>query len=814
MALPDLLGVTLGQYRVEERLGAGGVGVVYRATQRPSEQQVALKVLDPGLTGRPGFMRRFVSQAATISKLGHPGIVPVYEIGARAQLTYLSMRLIRGRTLKDMLAGSTLDLSTVWRILRSIADALHSAHESGVVHQDLKPSNVLMERDGSIMLTDFGLARVNYGYALGTPGYMSPEQAMGLDVDRRADVHALGLLAFEMLTGTRPFVATSPIDLILATVYDPVPSARALNSELPPELDRVLFRALAKNPAERHSSVFALLEELSQVPMSRRPAVAISPEGLSASLTPAPAAGGPRPGGAESWGANLQLLTLFEASLDAVVAIDEAGRITHWNSQAEAMLGWSRKQIIGLPALTTFIAPRYREVLERIFATFLAVHEGPQEGQSVEVVAVHREGHQIPLELSLSLVQLAAGKWNLVAFCRDISGRREAERLRLMQDAVTDLLSESDKAEDVFPKLLETVCTNLECAAGVLWLVDDHGHQLHCREFWQMPPIDSTELAALTRQAAYEKGAGVPGQVWSAQEPVWHAELVRVAESGRELAALRAGLQAVGAFPIRDGSTVLGVLEVFSSTTGQLSTARFTKVEAIGRRVGRFLVRTLPAKSAPGPEAAAVPEAPVAAPAIAPATAPPGTTAAAASGRVRYRIDPRHSRLGFSCAFMKFLTVHGHFSDFSGWMDVERGDPHTARAECVVKTASVDSGSLDRDYHLCSTDFFAVDAYPDMVFKSTGIEKRGEERFRVIGDLTIRNVTRPIRLDVRLEDGERDASGAERATLTATTVISRLDWFLDWQEALQAGRWIVGEQIKLDLEVTLVHRPEGQGIAD
>ena len=109
---------------------------------------------------------------------------------------------------------------------------------------------------------DFGLARINYGYALGTPGYMSPEQAMGLEVDRRSDVHALGLLAFELLTGHRPFMATSPVDLILATVYDPVPSARTLNPELPPELDAVLFRALAKNPADRQPSVFALLEEM------------------------------------------------------------------------------------------------------------------------------------------------------------------------------------------------------------------------------------------------------------------------------------------------------------------------------------------------------------------------------------------------------------------------------------------------------------------------------------------------------------------------------------------------------------------------
>jgi serine/threonine-protein kinase len=791
MALPDLLGATLGQYRVEERLGTGGVGVVYRATQQPSDQQVALKVLDPGLTGRPGFMRRFVSQAATISKLGHPGIVPVYEIGTRAQLTYLSMRLVHGGTLKDTLVQGTVDLGAAWRILRAIADALHSAHEAGVVHQDLKPSNVLIEQDGSILLTDFGLARINYGYALGTPGYMSPEQAMGLEVDRRADVHALGLLAFEMLTGTRPFAAASPVDLILATVYDPVPSARALNPDLPAELDGVLFRALAKSPADRQNSVFMLLEELSRLPMGRKsiaaPSLPVAPPPNGAAAPGAPA----QATGPENWGANLQLLTLFEASLDAVVAIDEGGLITHWNSQAEAMLGWTRKQIMGLPALTTFIAPRYREVLERIFATFLAVHEGPQEGQAVEVVAVHRDGHQIPLELSLSLVQLQPGKWNLVAFCRDISARKEAERLRAMQDAVTDVLSESDAVEDAFSRLLDAVCGNLEWAAGVVWMLEPGARHLRCREFWQASSLDGTQLASLSRKTTYEKGAGVPGRVWASQEPIWHPDLVRVAESSRELAALRAGLQAVGAFPIHDGNRVLGVLEVFSASAGELGTARFSKVESVARRLGRAVGRGEPRRR----------EAQV-------AEQHPAPVAVATRPRIRYKIDTRHSRLGFSCAFMKFLTVHGHFRDFSGWVELDDGDPKSARTECTVKTASVDTGSLDRDYHLCSEDFFAVESYPDMVFKSTGIEQRGGERIRLIGDLTIRNTTRPIRLDVRIEEKEADTAGNERAMLTASTVISRLDWFLDWQQALEAGRWIVGEQIKLDLEITLLHRPE------
>src|SRR5262249_29793857 len=152
---------------------------------------------------------------------------------------------------------------------------LHSAHEVGVVHLDLKPSNVLIGSDGAVMVTDFGVARINYGYALGTPGYMSPEQAKGLDIDRRADVHALALLAFEMLTGARPYGPGTPVDLILSAANDPVPSVRAVEPDLPLELDVVLFRALAKDPAQRPESVVALLGELSKVPLpARGPAAA------------------------------------------------------------------------------------------------------------------------------------------------------------------------------------------------------------------------------------------------------------------------------------------------------------------------------------------------------------------------------------------------------------------------------------------------------------------------------------------------------------------------------------------------------------
>lgn len=456
MVLSNLRGVTLGRYRVEELLGPGDVGVVYRATRQPDQEQVALKVLDPDLASRPGFKRRFVSQTATVSKLGHPGIVPIYEIATRGQVTYLTMRLVQGGTLKELIAEGPLEIGAVWRILRAIADAVHSANEVGVVHQNLKPSNVLID-DTGVMLSDFGLARINYGYAVGTPGYMAPEQAMGLVVDRRADVYALALLAYEMLTGVRPYSCKSRIDLILSTVFDPVPSPRSIDADLPVELEGVLSRALAKDPRERPSTIAALLGELGQVPMGGvlRAVPTLPTEGRAAAAH-------------QAWGADYQLVTLFEASLDPVIAIDEAGLITHWNSQAESAFGWTRKQIVGLPLLRTLIAARYREMLERVLATALAGH-GEQESHAVEVDAVHRDGRPVPLEISMSVVRLGRGKSNVVAFCRDISERKESERLRAVQDGVADALADTDAPADVPGRLLGQVRSNLDWSAGVLW---------------------------------------------------------------------------------------------------------------------------------------------------------------------------------------------------------------------------------------------------------------------------------------------------------------------------------------------------------
>ena len=178
--MKDLTGTRVGQYEIVERLGGGGMAVVYRAVQQPLGREVALKALSPELFQDEGFVKRFETEAKTLAKLDHPNILPIYDFEVTEGVTFLTMPLIRGGTLRDILNRGPLDTLTAWRYLREIGDGLQHAHDAGIVHRDLKPTNVLIHSDGRAMLADFGLARgagqpthlTTIGLAIGTPGYM------------------------------------------------------------------------------------------------------------------------------------------------------------------------------------------------------------------------------------------------------------------------------------------------------------------------------------------------------------------------------------------------------------------------------------------------------------------------------------------------------------------------------------------------------------------------------------------------------------------------------------------------------------------
>jgi len=299
----DLTGTRLGQYEVVERLGGGGMAVVYRAVQQPLGREVALKALSSELFQDDGFVKRFETEAKTLAKLDHPNILPIYDFELNEGVAYLTMPLIRGGTLRDILNRGPLDTLTAWRYLREIGDGLQHAHDAGIVHRDLKPTNVLIHTDGRAMLADFGLARgagqpthlTTIGLAIGTPGYMAPEQVMGHDVDKRADIYAMGVLCFEMLTGRLPFIGSNRMEVAYSTVNAPIPSAVKLNAALPDELDQLLAKVLAKDPATRPQSVRDLLAEMARLPQRRQsaPIPAAAPAALQAGpVATAP----PRPG--------------------------------------------------------------------------------------------------------------------------------------------------------------------------------------------------------------------------------------------------------------------------------------------------------------------------------------------------------------------------------------------------------------------------------------------------------------------------------------------------------------------------------------
>jgi serine/threonine protein kinase len=291
----DLTGTRLSGYEIVERLGGGGMAVVYRAVQQPLGREVALKALSSELFQDEGFVKRFETEAKTLARLDHPNILPIYDFEVIDGNAFLTMPLIRGGTLRDILNRGPLDPLTAWRYLREIGDGLQHAHDAGIVHRDLKPTNVLIHSDGRAMLADFGLARgagqpthlTTIGLAIGTPGYMAPEQVMGHDVDKRADIYAMGVLTFEMLTGRLPYIGANRMEVAYATVNSPIPSAVKINANLPDELDQLLAKVLAKDPAQRPQTVRELLSAMARLPQRRTSPAGAAVPAQGASAAPA-----------------------------------------------------------------------------------------------------------------------------------------------------------------------------------------------------------------------------------------------------------------------------------------------------------------------------------------------------------------------------------------------------------------------------------------------------------------------------------------------------------------------------------------------
>jgi serine/threonine-protein kinase len=302
----DLLGATFGHCVIRSVLGQGGMACVYRGYQMNLDRDVAIKVLPAQYAADKDFVERFKSEARAMARLSHPNIVTVHDAGQERGRLYIVMAYIPNGTLKDRM-GKPLDPRDVARCVKEVASALAYAHERGIVHRDVKPANVLIDADGRAILSDFGIAKVlasssgltRHGAGVGTPEYMSPEQCRGDYVDTRADIYALGVLIYEMLTGHTPFEADNYTALAHAHIYEPVPPPSRLNPRISPAVQAVILKALAKAPSDRFQTATDLALALDQAVAAQAPvAPGAAPPGR---ITAAPLGSQETPGYAEGY---------------------------------------------------------------------------------------------------------------------------------------------------------------------------------------------------------------------------------------------------------------------------------------------------------------------------------------------------------------------------------------------------------------------------------------------------------------------------------------------------------------------------------
>jgi len=268
VAATPLAGQTINQYRIISRLGAGGMGEVYLAEDTRLGRRVALKFLPELLTQDKKHLHRFEQEARAVAVLSHPNVCTIHEVIETADRRHcIVMEYVDGMTLRERMAEGPMKVGEAIDIVIEIASALATAHASGIVHRDIKPENVMLRRDGYVKVLDFGLAKLTEvdnspeaetkptmlhtspGEVMGTVAYMSPEQARGVTVDARSDVWSLGVLLYEMLSGQKPFQGETPTDVIVSIVERAPASLSGLAPEVPTELERIVSKALTKNPA-------------------------------------------------------------------------------------------------------------------------------------------------------------------------------------------------------------------------------------------------------------------------------------------------------------------------------------------------------------------------------------------------------------------------------------------------------------------------------------------------------------------------------------------------------------------------------------
>ncbi|MEW5916509.1 MAG: protein kinase [Gemmatimonadota bacterium] len=275
--LAKLRAATLGEFDVYGELGRGGMATVYLAHEISLDRKVAIKVMSPVMTHAAGLVERFKREAKTAANLAHPNIIPIYSVRQVDDLLFCVIKLVNGTPLDGIMRElGRLPVRLVQAVVSQVGDALAYAHRHGVVHRDIKPANILIDDDGWVVVTDFGIAKVSEsegltltGVAVGTPTYMSPEQCSGDEVTGASDQYSLGVVAYEMLAGRPPFTGTSMMSLMYSHFHDDPPSLAALRPDCPAPLRDAVLRMLAKAPADRWPSVDAAAAAMGAKPLER-----------------------------------------------------------------------------------------------------------------------------------------------------------------------------------------------------------------------------------------------------------------------------------------------------------------------------------------------------------------------------------------------------------------------------------------------------------------------------------------------------------------------------------------------------------------
>jgi serine/threonine-protein kinase len=264
--MSDLIGSRIGEYEIVEHVGHGVAADVYKAYQAKLDRYVAIKVLSPTFVGEQAFLARFVREAQAVARLDHPNILPVHDFDRQGDLVYIVMQYVDSGSLDDLL-GQSLPLGLTLGILEQVGSALSYAHRRSIIHRDVKPGNILLGPDRWVLLTDFGLVKIlttpadltPSGMSLGTPAYMAPEQVAGDRVDQRADIYSLGATLYQMVTGRVPFEGGTGMAVAFKHLSEALVPPRKLNPSLPTAVDKVIVKALAKEPNLRYQTIDELV---------------------------------------------------------------------------------------------------------------------------------------------------------------------------------------------------------------------------------------------------------------------------------------------------------------------------------------------------------------------------------------------------------------------------------------------------------------------------------------------------------------------------------------------------------------------------